>query len=376
MHTLLFLSLFAFPATLQDDEDGGWKVKVDPPKAAVKLPENLPYTEFATIPPGKIYFPEGLTPFLLAKFVANNNDYSDNLLIGSLATGKRVTVIKGAVFPRILTTATDRPALSPDGKYLAVHLSTPKNVSIVDTGTLKVVRVIPTTISSLALRFAGPTNLLGLNLEGGKEAATVWDVTTGKELSQFKIPVALDDGPGKFSISPGGNFLALPFRNEDDYWNRIGIYDLQTGKLAGEVMPIPRRSKTRIIGEGICFSPDGKELAVVAQFPHPVNQGALEPNLLVWGMDKGTRLIKEPIERGNRGQMSLLGSEPIQWFPDQNALLLDHRMVTDKTTGKMLDYIDAQGDMFSHYSTKVLTDTKVLVGVTGSKMAVKFVKRK
>jgi hypothetical protein len=125
----------------------------------------------------------------------------------------------------------------------------------------------------------------------------------------------------------------------------------------------------------LAFSPDGQELGAVVSYQDTVNILSSVPTLTVWKLATGREVTRVPVDRGNRGMLTLQASEPLQWFPDQKAVLINQQMVTNRKDGKLLDFIEAEGEVDAHYATKVLDDTRVLVATHQQRLVVKTVKR-
>ncbi len=82
------------------------------------------------------------------------------------------------------------------------------------------------------------------------------------------------------------------------------------------------------------------------------------------------------IETGGRGQVTTyISPEPLQWFPDQKAMLIHHELVINRADGKLLDVVRTEGDINARYATKVLDDNRVLAATHQQKLIVKSVKR-
>jgi WD40 repeat protein len=371
----LLLICFLDIARSQDDTpiNKEWKVVADPGPARPVWPATLPWKQLNNVQPTRLLYPYGPTTFLMTAYKQNNNDTSENVVVGDLLTGKPVGILRRLEMPQRVTQCTDRLALSGDGKLLAQYDFATRSVRVIDVKAVKVKRAFPHEGSNRILWFVKPQQLLVVRTDSGKEEAVVWDVETGKEVCRFAVGPNLEENAGMVSVSPGGRFLALP-TNEDGKSNRIALYDLKNGKLAGEVF-VGRHSRLPALMQAVAISPDGKELAAIASSPDPVNQGNLNPILVIWNLATGREKERVVIERGNRGQLIVQGTEPLQWFPDQKAFLVDQRMVVNRADGKLLDWVEGAGEHNAHFATKVLDDTRLLVANHFSKLEVKTVKR-
>ena len=374
MHTFITCLLLA-TTVAQDDTpiNKDWKVVADPGPALPVWPATLPWKQLSNIQSSKTYYPYGPTSFIITAYKHAINDLSENVVVGDLQTGKPVGILRNLAIPQRLTLCTDRLALSSDGKLLAQYDFATRSVRVIDVKAVKVKRAFPHEGSTRLLWFIKPQQLLVIRTDLGKEEAVVWDVETGKEVCRFVPGTNLDETSGMVSVSPGGRFLALP-TDENGKANRIALFDLKSGQLAGEVF-VGRHSRIPALMKAVSISPDGKELAAIASSLDPVNQGNLNPILVIWNMATGREKERVVIERGNRGQLTLQGTEPLQWFPDQKAFLIDQRMVVNRADGKLLDWVEGAGEYNAHFATKVLDDKRLLVGNHHSKLEVRTVKR-
>lgn len=361
---------------VQDDTpiNADWKVAADSGPARPTWPATLPYKQLNNVHPRKVLYPAGLTTFLMTSYKRDNNDISDNVLVGDLLTGKSLGIVRNLAMPDRPTLCSNRITLSSDGKLLAHFHFPTRSVRVVEVKTGKVKHSFPFPVLDGIYLFTRPDQLIAIGTETAKEGVMVWDVATGKETARFPLRAALEQNAGMVSVSPGGRFLALPM-NEDNKTNRIVFFDLMKGELAGEVWAGGRHSQRPAIIKAIAISPDGKEIAAVASYPDPVNIGNMNPCVTIWSLSTGRELSRVIIERGNRGQLALQGTEPLQWFPDQQAFLIDQRMVVNRSDGKLIEFIEAVGDVDAHFVTKVLDDRRLLVANHHEKAEIRIVKR-
>ena len=67
--------------------------------------------------------------------------------------------------------------------------------------------------------------------------------------------------------------------------------------------------------------------------------------------------------------------EPLQWFPDGKAWLLGQLFVIDRAAGAVVQTVEAGGDPFGFFGTKVLDDRRVLASTADGKLKPVEVKR-
>lgn len=79
----LFLGLTS-GATAQDDTPIDWKVVADPGPTRPAWQVALPYKQLNHVQPRKLLYPYGLTTFVMTSYKRDNNDMSDNVIVGDL----------------------------------------------------------------------------------------------------------------------------------------------------------------------------------------------------------------------------------------------------------------------------------------------------
>lgn len=370
---VLLVLLAPTRSVAQDDDD---KIVYDPAPKRIAFPETLPYSALNGVHHRLTLYSFGSSPFLMTSSKQNNNDVKDNVTVIDLLTGKAVGVLRNLAMSGRPTFATDRLALSGDGLLLAQYHPSSNGIRLIDVKAAKVQRVLPLKASNVILFFTQPDRLLALCTDTGKERGMVWEISTGKELQFFRLPSDMETNAGQVGVSPGGRLLAIPEGDQRVIGsNHLGLYDLTTGKKLRDFWASNRPTPPGVMFKAVSFSPDGKELAAIVQLPHPVNSGATLPNIVIWDFATGKRLTKTVIERGNRGGLILSCVDPLQWFPDQQAFLINQQFVVNREDGKQLDYIQGEGSNDAHFATRVLDDRRVFVAASFNKLAIRTVKR-
>ena len=356
-----------------------WKVTADPGPALPNWPQKLPWTELRGIHPTLLFAPHGLTRYLLIGQSREATQYGstfEKLLVGDLQTGKPLGVIDiGSSRQSRPKESSWRPALSADGERVALP-DTQGTIRVMRTRTGKLDRSIPLPHpSEFALYFPRPDRLLALDVAQVKKGM-VFDLNNGQTVSSFPIEFDAEDRTGYFALSPGGRFLAMACKERGALPDLIVIVDLTTGQTAGEIYPGGRGGRSEPQINALAFSPDGQELAAFVATPDRANLFAMAPTLFVWKLNTGRETTRVVVETGGRGQVTtFLSPEPLQWFPDKNAVLIHHELVIHRADGKLLDVVRAEGDVNARYATKVLDDQRVITATHQQKLIVKTVKR-
>lgn len=356
-----------------------WKLTADPGPALPSWPQKLPWTELRGIHPTLVFAPLGPSRYLLIGQTREATQHGGSfrkLLVGDLQTGKPLGIIDtGTSNPLRSTKCSWRPAISPDGDRVAYHDSQ-GTIRVMQTRTGKLYRSIPLPQpSEFALYFPRPDRLLALDVALAKKGM-VFDLNNGQTVSSFPIACDAEDWPGYFALSPGGRFLAMACKERGALPDLIVIVDLTTGQTAGEIYPGGRGGRSEPTVNALAFSPDGQELAAFVAFPDRANLLAMAPTLFVWKLDTGREVTRVVVETGGRSQVTkFISPEPLQWFPDKNAVLIHHELVINRSDGKLLDVVRAEGDVDARYATKVLDDQRVITATHQQKLIVKTVKR-
>lgn len=357
-----------------------WKVRADPGTPWPTFPESFPWEELRGIHPNLVVYPPGPAAFFAAGVGQANpqiGGWFTNLLVGDIRTGKPVgAAIKGLNRQARPTELHWRPALSPNGER-AAFLGSAGTIQVVETKTGKKLHQFPIErTSEYALLFADSDHLLALDVAQQKKGI-VYDLKRGKPTTTFAVDKDLESNAGHVAISPGGRFLALACCEESGLPDLIVFFDLTTGDLAGEIYPGGRGGRMPPQINSLAFSPDGKELAAFGAYPDRANLFAHAPTLFVWSLATGREVHRVTVDTGQRGSLTGHTSpEPLQWFPDQQALLINQSLVIRREDGKLLDVIRAEGDVNAHYATKILDDTRVLTADHRQRLVIRTVKRK
>ncbi|GIW92844.1 MAG: hypothetical protein KatS3mg110_0885 [Pirellulaceae bacterium] len=355
-----------------------WKVRSDAGPALPTWSGKLAWSELRVTHPTLVFAPPGPSRFLMVGQSQGGAQYGatfDRLLIGDLQTGKLVGLIDiGSTINSRPTQCSWRPALSRDGQRVAYRDTGTIRVMQTRSGKLHLAIPLPDP-SEFALYFPRPDRLLALDVAQAKKGM-VFDLNDGKTVTSFPVEYDAEDQTGYFAISPGGRFLAMACKKRGALPDLIVIVDLTTGQKAGELYPGDPGDRTEPQVNALAFSPDGQELAAFVGTPDRANLLASAPTLFVWNLDTGQEVTRVVVETGGRGQVTtFISPEPLQWFPDQKAVLIHHQLVINRADGKLLDVVLAEGDVNAHYATKVLDDNRVITVLDQQKLIIKTVKR-
>ncbi len=195
-------------------------------------------------------------------------------------------------------------ALSPNGKTLAAGLWGGR-VRLLDTETLTSKAVLdsngdgPVVIDfskgwTNAVTFSGDNLLVTRDCE---QAIRVWDLEKGKEIRKFDARAGDCDWV-RMCTSPNGKRVATPIGSKGasgSHANRLGIWEVETGKLLYEVGFGGEQNLT-----AVTFLPDGKGIAV----------GNARGNVFVIDLEKTTATARHTFTRGHNGPVLCLSASP------------------------------------------------------------------
>jgi WD40 repeat protein len=287
------------------------------------------------------------------KVVALIGQFDDHLVFFDTATGKEVRRVK------IPQSSQNFLIYSPDGKYLATVQMGGLQLYDATTGTAvsRFGRSGNSPRSGVwSAVFSADGKVLALCESEGDEGgpklfATAWDVASRKKLSSIELP---HDSEGDAALSADGKVLATWGRrdhrgrgpNPNPNLNRtLQLWDVATGKEVRQIQVDSYSSKKA------AFSPDGKELAVLAP----------DAELTFYEIETGKRLRglaarSDGSRDGRRGM--------IRYSPDGKLLLVgrgdDSVQLWETATGKRLRL--PEGPDCSLQSVAFLADGKVLAG--------------
>ena len=179
-----------------------------------------------------------------------------------LTTGKRVGGISGK------PVQSNRKALSPDGKYLALAVLSKDQTNEVEVWSLESGKRLSSFVADLPktpmtiLDFAGPGEVLTYTFgqQSGKFVfhLRVWDAQTGSRCGKWTSTKTFR-AMGAYDISPGRNWLATVVEPE------VVIYDLQTGQPKASITPPAQTEAGKSVHvNGFRFSPDGTEFVCMS----------------------------------------------------------------------------------------------------------------
>jgi WD40 repeat protein len=303
----------------------GWRVTVDPaPKREVD-PDAEPVAAVDNSKPISITFPKdsrGSNALLMPArpsglvVLGENGSKARMREFWNAGTGKRVGVMTGLQF------SPHKQAVSPGGAfYAATTFSTPGVLlwNVVEQKTMGELPLTedgkrPSDMPLLAL----PTDELVVAVVnerhgGSKKVAriSVWSLPSGDPLKSFETEAGMNDKVNVFS--PGGRFIG--FRGSE-YDSGFFVYDLTTGLKAGQIFGPPhsaRVEKPRAEAQAAAFSDDGTQLAIAFR--------GTDYQVVVYDVASGKPTHHIPVE-SNQTYGGPRDSQPIQWFPGGEKLLL------------------------------------------------------
>jgi hypothetical protein len=336
---------------------GRWGVKPDPPAEPLKWPETLNFT--IPQPPNSddVMFPTTPSQFCLTGLKAYESDQAE---LYDLTTGKRVGGISGK------PVQSNRKALSPDGKYLALAVLSKDQTNEVEVWSLESGKRLSSFVADLPktpmtiLDFAGPGEVLTYTFgqQGPKFVfhLRVWDAQSGQPLRQMDLDKNIS-GDGRYDISPGRNWLATVVEPE------VVIYDLQTGQPKASITPPARTEAGKSVHvNGFRFSPDGKEFVCMSD---GFDGTVIAVHDMATGEVKLTHELTAALKSGIQNPASYKGPH-IEFVTEPPGFLWFGGGFIERETGLML-WTYRQGLLeFSHWR-RILTPAGMIVSMGGHK---------
>jgi WD40 repeat protein len=337
---LFLFAAFFFAATEAAEKDlpnkAGWHVEEDP-APQIKGPFNT--TDSIPVAfQGHYIFPSIPSAFVAVTPPKTKDVYQVYDLRTMKPVGKPITLKnRFSVFTR--------PALSPDGKHLAVRVKQDASSTIevwsVESG--KSVRRLPLEtddrVKPKYFDLLGKDRLQVAKHRDEFPRYTVrttfqtWNIETGKEVSKFTNPLVPD---GRwFTFSGGGRYQWM---EQTGGWFLLLVWDMNTGKMVGE-REFQGQKDTWGIAAGLAVSPDGKEVAMLWQ---PKDRGKTFGRLLCWEVKTGKKLFDHTLAN-EWPEMAYLGTKggaaTIQWWPERSGWLLFGHLLVDRDSGKVVHKI-------------------------------------
>ncbi len=295
---------------------GAWGVAPDPLPQAIAFP---PLEKLAIQVPNafageRILYPTTASPFV----ILGGNDADDQYReVWDLSSGQAV----GRIFGKM---QGGKPyALSPDGAYFVMHTSpVPRFTEVWRVADGQRVAQIPDgdKIPDL-IDFAGAGRvIIGTTYA---KSLVVWDFTTMKPVFTISTPENVD--AHSLAFSPGRRFLAMYMANK----NRVMIYDLTTGRQAGDIR-MQKQGSSNFDCEGMAISPDGTALAGLFTL-------GSDSHLICWNLANG-ELVSDFESKGRNpyGKSFSYDSRVVQWLPDQSGWLIQDQTFVERQGGQVV----------------------------------------
>jgi hypothetical protein len=316
-----------------------WAVGPDPAPLQVAGPFDL--TTSIPVPPlADVIYPTAPSPFVA---VTSGSQGPGALRVYDLRTMKPLgepIPVRFDVYSYFHTT------LSPDGAFFAAvpktALFNPQEkttVHVWSVATGRQVHRLPVDrdpkVRAGLVEFAGPDRLLVMShpspspKPGVKVTYTLWDLEKGQPVTQFWEDWAFHWKWGGFS--PGHKYMVLA----DADACRLSVFELAPGRRAGD-FAFQNRDAAEGQVAGICFAPDGTEIALLWRLGR---QADLWGRLRVWDVATRQKRFDHPIGHGLKSIDALWaegGPRTIQWWPARNGWLLFGHLLVDRESGAVV----------------------------------------
>ncbi|BAZ15918.1 serine/threonine protein kinase with WD-40 repeats [Calothrix sp. NIES-4071] len=182
-----------------------------------------------------------------------SGSYDKTIKLWNLNTGQLINTLTGhGAWVRAV-------AISPDGKTLvsaggAVNTNTDTTIRVWDLPTGKLIRSI--TGNTNPVSFIGFTPDGQTIVSGDETAVKSWNVSKGELINTINSPSV--EGIKAIAISPDGSTVATTSLDAS-----VQLWNLASGKLVRTLVPAANNQNLdRIYPSSVCFSPDGKTIAI------------------------------------------------------------------------------------------------------------------
>ncbi len=321
-----------------------WVATIDPPSTALTGPTSSWAAISVVSPPKKTLFPFLPSPYaVLYPKAAKGQKNADGLMqVYDLRTGSATGK------PFVLKLATgEHAALALDGSCLVGRVpgrENPHTLEVIDTATGQSIRRIEAGHGkewTHVIAFIGPDRLLTKTHEaqnpdwGEKTEYKVWNVRTGELLSQFAFDLV--GAPLWLGLSGGGKYIVFQI-GRTLLGNRLVTIEIATGKAVGDFIVVDK-NEAQGGSQGIVFSPDGKEFAMLWR----VGKKDFWGKVMVFDATNGKRLATHDLADMTGIETDFHGGlDSIQWIPDGSGWLIYGVLLIDRKTGKELGRLDAK----------------------------------
>ncbi|MDB5388284.1 MAG: hypothetical protein JWM11_3930 [Planctomycetaceae bacterium] len=234
---------------------GGWQVQIDPAPIAFAWPEEVNLDLPNPDQRGELIFPTSASPFVSMGYASGE---SAGAQMWNLATGKQVGAIRGKPAGAYMR------SVSPDGKYLAIKVSSGQEICKFEIWSFESGELIRTILDeelpSIGFMDFGPDNLLCCRATGPRPQGArlkLWDVLQGTLVRTIPIDNFTDNC---FAFSPGRRYLATSSKSDE-----ITVFDLTAGNIAGTAATPSKSENTIHLGlDALRFTPDGSQIAAMS----------------------------------------------------------------------------------------------------------------
>ena len=311
--------------------DPAWKVKADPLPQAVEIPDGakgaIPVAGLTQL----AVFPSVPSPFVLA---AQEMGASHAYEVWDLRTFKKTG---GLTLGN--ERLADHCALSSDGAFVAskVGIGFQPNIDVWSAADGKRLAHIAADdgksgiVHLVWVDFVGSGQLITAKSVKFELVFQIWDVKTGAEVRQFTASAPTDRK--QIAVSAGRKYVAVFHKNKD----RVLIYDLSTGTLAGEARLA--KDTNFLQCQGLAFSPDGTTLASVFST-------GIGGRIVSWDLANGEVKADQPYKQ-NLQQMAANGffykGPALEWLNDSSGFVAFGQLLIDAVKGNVFWKIPGDG---------------------------------
>ncbi len=325
-----------------------WQVQVDAPATPVEWPDKLPVNVPVPYGSDTVLYPATPSPFVV---LGLNISGGKDVQLWNLLTQKKIAQLQDAV-------QSGNPVeLSADGRYLAVKSrdsSRRTTVELWSFQTGKVEREIECDDPKLILglfEFLGSDRLVsytsGFWNKGVRHSLRFWDVASGNRLHDVEISDSVLEG--KTAVSPGGRYYVTMTGSD-----KLTFYDSSNGEVAAAVDVKDLLYASAGGFQGMSFSPDGRELALVF----------VETNSKLLLLDVASGKLTDTVELAGKSPLAAAyRGTTVEWLGERGWCLFGGTLV-DRATRRVVWHLSLS--ILDRLNARRTLDQGWIVSTTGA----------
>lgn len=313
----------------------------DPAPEAESFPDD--YSIEISVPEGssgQVTYPDVGTAVVA---VGNNRRENDDQEVWDLTSQTKIGLVNAKI-------GYDKPAISPDGHYLAALRRDTNQVLLFDTFESKQVAELDVSTGAGSDRKFLSKDRLAFYRNGSP--LYIWEIPSGNLIE--KINLIMHMQKDSFCCSPGGRYIAYVGSEVLSDGTRLFIRELKDGALIHKIS-LKRILKENLFTADTAFSPDGKEIALLT---------ILSGKKVLVGIDLAAEklVFQHSVDDKLSGISPTIDGPKVRWFPSGKRLLLYGKFLFDRDAGGPLWSLQDIPKL-ENRPVQIISESKLLVSV-------------